>query len=72
VLLLGCLRIKASQLKVNGNNAFIKLMFSTHYDIDHRDCAVQYMRKNALVSSNGASTDSIICASKWKNGISCA
>ena len=51
------------QVKVNWNKAVADLMTSTHYDIDRRDGAVQYMHKNALASSNGASTDNIVCVS---------
>jgi hypothetical protein len=70
-LLLGCLRVWLNQFEISGNKGFTNLMILTHYDIDRRDGAVQYTRKNAVDGSNVASSGNAVCASKHESGISC-
>jgi hypothetical protein len=70
-LLLGCLRVWLNQFEISGNKGFTNLMILTHYDIDRRDGAVQYTRKNAVANSNDANTDSAICVSQWQNRVLC-
>jgi hypothetical protein len=46
-------------------------MILTHYDIDRRDVAVQYMRKNAVVGNNDTSAGNAVCISERQNETSC-
>jgi len=52
-----------NNVAISGNKAFANLMILTHYYIDRSDGAVQYMRKNAVIESNAASSGNTDCAS---------
>jgi hypothetical protein len=62
-LLLGLLMFCPNNVAISGNKAFANLMILTHYYIDRSDGAVQYMRKNAVIESNAASSGNTDCAS---------